>query len=383
MIATVQMFIDLIQRHEQAFYTFVHNVHSKGEGLFNDLMHWIELSLTVIREGLGESLSLEFLLPHTGEEREQIVSEIDKMALYHYKLKVLYEEKLRRRFGRAHGNSDADREDELTQELLNDLADKVNFGELLSGDAIDLAAQMTDDESSSEEYSSEVDTNSESGSNEIQGQHHRAEQSLESSVTSSTLLKMKQPPQKNSQHPHQSKQHSRIDPVQVATPQQPIRRHRSLSLKGVRSLISLRNGSSQRSNTPPVPPIPKSAYTSLPKPLPSKPLPPSPTDHPQPTPSKSTAQQQQQNQDRQLRPPMELKKKPEQKSKPPELKFIPQLLPVFVEMVSNWLIFAGVFLLPDLIDGTLTPHSEGYLIILETSLYACIMSCLIIFHSCF
>ena len=109
---TVQIFIDLIQRHEQAFYTFVHKVHSKGEGLFTGLMRWIELFLTLMRDGVGERMSLEFLLPHTGEERSEIIREVDAVALYHYKLKVAYEAKLRKRFGRTQGMNDADAEDD-------------------------------------------------------------------------------------------------------------------------------------------------------------------------------------------------------------------------------------------------------------------------------
>ncbi|KAI9063229.1 hypothetical protein FKP32DRAFT_1666643 [Trametes sanguinea] len=98
---TVQIFIDLIQRHEQAFYSFVHKVHSKGEGLFTNLMRWIERFLTLMRDGLGEPISLEFLLPHTGADRENVLREVDAVALYHYKLKVAYEAKLRRRTERS------------------------------------------------------------------------------------------------------------------------------------------------------------------------------------------------------------------------------------------------------------------------------------------
>jgi hypothetical protein len=65
---TVQTFIDLVQWHEQSFYSFVHKVHSKGKGFFDSLMHWIELFLTAVREGLGNPVSLEFLLPHTSQE---------------------------------------------------------------------------------------------------------------------------------------------------------------------------------------------------------------------------------------------------------------------------------------------------------------------------
>jgi hypothetical protein len=95
---TVQTFIDLVQRHEQSFYGFVHKVHSKGQGLFDSLMSWIELFLNFARDGVGEKLDMEFLLPHGGEERMSILREIDAVASYHYKLKVAYEEKVRRRF---------------------------------------------------------------------------------------------------------------------------------------------------------------------------------------------------------------------------------------------------------------------------------------------
>ncbi len=77
---TVQIFIDLIQRHEQSFYYFVHKVHSKGEGLFTGLMRWIELFLDIVREGLGDPISLEFILPHTGDERRDTIKEIDEVA---------------------------------------------------------------------------------------------------------------------------------------------------------------------------------------------------------------------------------------------------------------------------------------------------------------
>lgn len=60
---TVQTFIDLVQRHEQSFYTFVHNVHSKGKGLFDSLMSWLELFLNYARSGLPSPIDLEFILP--------------------------------------------------------------------------------------------------------------------------------------------------------------------------------------------------------------------------------------------------------------------------------------------------------------------------------
>ncbi|KAG6880037.1 hypothetical protein C0992_007354 [Termitomyces sp. T32_za158] len=166
---TVQAFINLIQRHEQSFYNFVHKVHSKGENLFGGLMHWVELFLTVVREGLGSPLSLEFLLPHTGKDREDILNEVDEVARYHYKLKVAYEGKLRRRFGRIQErDGDADIEDEVTQNLVNGVIGEIDFGELIHGDADDLAAEETDEESSDEydDGSSEFESTDDSTSGE-------------------------------------------------------------------------------------------------------------------------------------------------------------------------------------------------------------------------
>ncbi|KAG9053666.1 hypothetical protein FS842_007511, partial [Serendipita sp. 407] len=127
---TVQIFINLVERHEQAFYSFVHKVQSKGEDLFDSLMHWIELFLTLTRDGFKQQVSLEFILPHTGEERKEIMKEIDDVALYYYKMKLFYEGKLRRRFGRAHAKNDADADDAAAQELVEGVVKELSFGEL-------------------------------------------------------------------------------------------------------------------------------------------------------------------------------------------------------------------------------------------------------------
>ena len=80
------------------------------------------------------------------------MSEVDAVALYHYKLKVAYEDRVRKRFGRTQGMNDADAEDEVAAELVNGVVKDLSFGELVQGDADDLAAEETDseDESSDE-----------------------------------------------------------------------------------------------------------------------------------------------------------------------------------------------------------------------------------------
>lgn len=48
---TVQSFIDLCARHEDNFYKFVHEVHTHDNGLFDQLMGWLEGILEFLRKG--------------------------------------------------------------------------------------------------------------------------------------------------------------------------------------------------------------------------------------------------------------------------------------------------------------------------------------------
>lgn len=137
---TVQTFIDLVQRHEQAFYSFVHNVHSKGQGLFDSLMAWIELFLSYAREGLPQPVDLEFILPHGGDTRAKIMAEVDAVAQYHYKLKVAHEEKIRRRFNKETGTTN----DEA--ELLSSVMASLSIGDTAVGEAGELADEESEED---------------------------------------------------------------------------------------------------------------------------------------------------------------------------------------------------------------------------------------------
>jgi len=120
-----------------------------------------------MRDGLGEPVSLEFLLPHTGRERQELLKEIDELATYHYKLKLSHENKVRRRFGRTQGQNDADAEDQATADLLQGVVQDLSFGELVQGDADDFAseASSSEDDSSS---SSECDSDDESEDSDVE-----------------------------------------------------------------------------------------------------------------------------------------------------------------------------------------------------------------------
>lgn len=359
--------MDLIQRHEQSFYSFVHKVHSKGEGLFDSLMHWIELFLTVVRDGLGEPISLEFLLPHTGSDRTNILAEVDEVAKYHYKLKVLYEDKIRRRFGRAHSN-EADAEDEATQALVNGVVGEISFGDLVHGDALDLAAEETDEESTSDDYSSseyETGSDDDSDDTESSGEHMKRNTTAPTSVArGSARVDHRQNPHQTNVHRHNQhySQPSTLHAasVQTPTPTPQPKRKRSFSLKRTKSMnFSMSNlslSSKRNQEVPPVPPLPAISHSAYP--APSRPLPPSPgssdgSDRPPPVPKKDNVSQttlpirQNPQSPRPAYPPyistptilkpqtIKLSKKQIQPTiQPPELEHIPKLLPVFVEMVS-------------------------------------------------
>ncbi|ESK96008.1 px domain-containing protein [Moniliophthora roreri MCA 2997] len=328
---TVQIFIELIQRHEQSFYNFVHKVHSKGEGLFDNLMKWIELFLTVMREGIGKPISLEFLLPHKGKERADILAEVDKVALYHYKLKILYEDKLRRRFGRSQGQHDADAEDQATKALVDGVVGEISFGEVVQGDAIDVAAEAeeTDSDESSSEYQtgSEDDSEEETDSDEESDEDESEElaktpnpadlRQVKSAAIQPTSSQWPQSPSSPSKSRNRPPDHRRPRSLSNVTP-----------LKASRSLSSLRDAFRGRRSEdvppPPVPPMPRNPLVVAM----SKPLPPSPS-----TSSIERSRERPPNSAVSTPPPGKKRKAKAASLHPPELHHIPQLLPVFKEMM--------------------------------------------------
>jgi Domain of unknown function in PX-proteins (DUF3818) len=60
---TVQAFIDLCARHEHNLYKFIHEVHTHDNGLFDQLMGWLEGILTFLKFGpKGGTLDMNNLL---------------------------------------------------------------------------------------------------------------------------------------------------------------------------------------------------------------------------------------------------------------------------------------------------------------------------------
>jgi hypothetical protein len=99
---TVQAFIDLCQRHEQKFYQFVHEVHTHDNGLFTQLMGWIEGILEFLRHGpKNGSLDVNALFEGATSsgivDREKAVAEIDRLIAWQEARKKWHHDKTRQK----------------------------------------------------------------------------------------------------------------------------------------------------------------------------------------------------------------------------------------------------------------------------------------------
>lgn len=100
---TVQAFIDLCQRHEGDFYKFVHEVHTHDNGLFDQLMQWIEGILTFLRHGPrgGGKLDMNALFAGAVEMKqidpERAVKEINALIRWQEKRKKWHQDKTRQK----------------------------------------------------------------------------------------------------------------------------------------------------------------------------------------------------------------------------------------------------------------------------------------------
>lgn len=99
---TVQAFIDLCQRHEHHFYKFVHEVHTHDNGLFTQLMGWIEGILEFLRKGpKNGSLDVNALFEGATTsgiiDREKAIQEIDKLIAWQEARKKWHHDKTRQK----------------------------------------------------------------------------------------------------------------------------------------------------------------------------------------------------------------------------------------------------------------------------------------------
>lgn len=109
---TVQAFIDLCQRHEHNFYKFVHEVHTHDNGLFTQLMGWIEGILDFLRKGpAAGSLDINAIfeggVATGGLDKEKAIGEINQLIDWQEARKKWHHDKTRQKMA-AEGQAGLD-----------------------------------------------------------------------------------------------------------------------------------------------------------------------------------------------------------------------------------------------------------------------------------
>ncbi|CCC08040.1 hypothetical protein SMACR_01604 [Sordaria macrospora] len=110
---TVQAFIDLCQRHEQHFYKFVHEVHTHDNGLFTQLMGWIEGILEFLRHGpkngtLDINALFEGAVQSGAIDQDKAIDEINKLIAWQEARKKWHQDKTRQKMAAEGGNMGVD-----------------------------------------------------------------------------------------------------------------------------------------------------------------------------------------------------------------------------------------------------------------------------------
>ncbi|MCJ1237756.1 hypothetical protein MMC14_005743 [Varicellaria rhodocarpa] len=99
---TVQSFIDLCARHEHNFYKFVHEVHIHDNGLFGQLMGWLEGILEFLRLGpSGGKLDMNALFQGAVDvnqvNKDKAVAEINALIKWQEERKKWHQDKTRQK----------------------------------------------------------------------------------------------------------------------------------------------------------------------------------------------------------------------------------------------------------------------------------------------
>ncbi|KJR84409.1 uncharacterized protein SPSK_08406 [Sporothrix schenckii 1099-18] len=116
---TVQAFIDLCQRHEHNFYKFVHEVHTHDNGLFTQLMGWIEGILEFLRKGpkngtLDVNALFEGSVSMGQIDKDKAIAEVNSLIAWQEARKKWHQDKTRQKMAAEGGGSDGLGEDGLS-----------------------------------------------------------------------------------------------------------------------------------------------------------------------------------------------------------------------------------------------------------------------------
>lgn len=142
---TVQAFIDLCARHEHNLYKFIHEVHTHDDGLFTQLMGWIEDILEFLRKGpKNGTLNINALFEgavSTGVvDKERAIKEVNELIAWQEARKKWHHDKTRQKMA-AESNTGFDA-------ILSSFSSN-DFG-LDQGDLDELGYEESEGESESE-----------------------------------------------------------------------------------------------------------------------------------------------------------------------------------------------------------------------------------------
>jgi hypothetical protein len=111
---TVQAFIDLCARHEDNFYKFVHEVHIHDNGLFDQLMGWLDGILEYLRHGPrgGGKLDMNALFQGGMDggliDGRKAIREINSLIRWQTARKKWHQDKTRQKMASGGGDDHAD-----------------------------------------------------------------------------------------------------------------------------------------------------------------------------------------------------------------------------------------------------------------------------------
>ncbi|KAF9425174.1 hypothetical protein BGZ94_007775, partial [Podila epigama] len=112
--STATLYLELVRKHLPSFYKFVHQVHKQDDGIFHDLLEWIESIITFMRTGfararidyrtneeLRATMDLDaFVKTHIDQTQwKQLQDEAEALREYFSKVKDRKKEKVRQMAG--------------------------------------------------------------------------------------------------------------------------------------------------------------------------------------------------------------------------------------------------------------------------------------------
>jgi hypothetical protein len=161
---TIQLFIDLVQRHEQHFYDFVHNVHSQeASRVFDELVQYLDKLFTFVAHGIPGRLDIHHCVERAGIESNQelqaLKQEIDAICDYRYKQKMYHFERQRRKLMMQGATKEGlanisqttanERQDEIFQYIPKSSEMMEALGDLDEFDSVSSSSSSSDDDDES------------------------------------------------------------------------------------------------------------------------------------------------------------------------------------------------------------------------------------------